>query len=320
MGPKCTEEEFINLWTKLGPEGTAANLGMQVRNVYARRRRIERRLGINLMAPRDGVMPVEPTDRVRRKIELKEGVVIVGSDAHYWPDEVSTAHLAFVELCKKLNPAHVILNGDMFDGARISRHPPLGWEHMPTVAEEFEVVQTRLMEIRNASPDARHWWTLGNHDARFEARLASAAPEFEGIAGTHLRDHFPDFTTAMSIWINDEVVVKHNWKGGDHAAFNNAKSSGKTIVTGHTHRQLVRPFNDYNGVRYGIECGTLCEPYARQFDYSNDNPRDHTSGFCVLTFKDSRLLYPELVRVVKSGVYEFRGDWHDVENPSTTQN
>ena len=88
--------------------------------------------------------------------------------------------------------------------------------------------------------------------------------------------------------------------------------SGKTMVTGHTHRQLVRPYTDFGGLRYGIECGTLAEPFGGHADYAADNPRDWTSGFVVLTFKNGRLFDPELVRVVERGVYQFRGEWIDV--------
>ncbi len=53
---------------------------------------------------------------------LTDGVILVASDCHYWPGVVTVAHQAFCALAKKLKPAMVILNGDILDGARISRH------------------------------------------------------------------------------------------------------------------------------------------------------------------------------------------------------
>src|SRR5690606_7816291 len=111
-------------------------------------------------------------------------------------------------------------NGDAFDGASISRHPPIGWEERPTVIQEIEACQERLGEIEQAAGKARKVWTLGNHDMRFAARLASAAPEYAKVHGLRLEDHFPFWEFGWSCWINDDVVVKHRHRGGIHAAHN----------------------------------------------------------------------------------------------------
>ena len=310
MSEVISEEEFIDLYVTIGATALSKRLGINPRSVNQRRARIEQRRGMVIKGPtKYGVQRQAPRETIRRNIEVTDGYVIVGSDAHYWPNDISTAHRAFCDLCEDLNPKVVILNGDMFDGARLSRHPPLGWENLPEPHEELEVCQERLEEIRAASPKAKHYWTLGNHDARFETRLATALPQMEGIQGMHLKDHFPDWIPSMSVWINDDVVVKHNWKGGVHAAHNNAKMSGKTMVTGHTHQQQVSSWTNYNGTVYGIEAGTMAEAYGEQFMYANDNPRNWVSGFVVLSFaKDGRLRYPEVVRVLSEGVYEFRGE------------
>lgn len=62
----------------------------------------------------------------RLHLDVMDGVVLVGSDAHYWPGVISTAHRAFVRACELLKPVAVVMNGDMLDGASISRHPPIG--------------------------------------------------------------------------------------------------------------------------------------------------------------------------------------------------
>src|SRR5688572_21978283 len=122
----------------------------------------------------------------RIPLKIRDGIVLVGSDAHYWPGKPSTAHRAFVHFSRRMGPKAVIFNGDAFDGARISRHPPIGWENRPTVAEELEVCRERLQEIAEAAHGAKKIWTLGNHDARFETRLASVVPEYANIKGFHL--------------------------------------------------------------------------------------------------------------------------------------
>jgi predicted phosphodiesterase len=237
-------------------------------------------------------------------------VVLVASDAHYWPDRITTAHRAFVRACSEMKPKAVIMNGDVLDGARISRHPPIGWESRPTLVDEIEACKQRLTEIISAAKNAKFIWTLGNHDARFETRLATVAPEYAKIHGVHLSDHFPEFEPAWACWINGEVVVKHRYKGGVHATHNNAVASGKSMVTGHLHSLKVTPYDDYNGTRWGVDTGTLAAKYGEQFvDYTEDGPRNWRSGFAVLTFRNGQLLWPEVVNVrdEEAGEVEFRG-------------
>ncbi len=244
----------------------------------------------------------------RREIQIENGHVLIGSDAHYFPEIISPGHRAFVQACCDFKPKVVILNGDVFDGSRISRFPPIGWKHMPDVVEELQAVQERTTEILDASPRAEHIWTLGNHDARFETKLATVAPEFRGVKGVSLKHHFPLWEPTWSVWGLDDLVVKHRYKGGANAPRNNAIFSGKTLITGHLHSQQVTPYSDYRGTRWGVDSGTLAEPYGPQFtDYTEDNPLDWRQGFVILTYHKGRLLCPETARIVDSKYLEFRG-------------
>lgn len=244
---------------------------------------------------------------------IKNGTVLIASDAHYWPGKPSTAHRAFVSFVSKMKPALVILNGDAIDAAGISRHPPIGWTTFPTVKQELVVAEDRLNEIVAASTNysTRFIWTLGNHDARFETRLATVAPQYAGVRGVQLKDHFPAWEPAWSVDVGGEngAFVKHRFKGGLNAAGNNALWSGRTIVTGHLHRLGVRPVSDYKGTRWGVEGGMLSDREGPQFKgYTEDNPLDWQSGFVVLTFRSGQLLWPEVVSVVKPGVVNWRGE------------
>lgn len=254
----------------------------------------------------------------RVHLNLSDGVVMVGSDAHYWPLlPVATAHLAFLEMARRLEPSAVILNGDVLDGPRISRWPSGEWDDyiaLPTVAEELAECQKRLREIVAATPDVPHIWTLGNHDARFESYLIKKAPELMGVHGTRLKDHFPDWRPAMAVWMNPAsdhpVTIKHRWKSGKHAVFNNTVNAGTTMVTGHLHALKVEPFSDYRGTRWGVDCGTMAALYDRRSLYGEDNPQDWRSGFAVVTFRDGLPLWPELVYVVneEARTYSWRGE------------
>ncbi len=312
----ASNEEFIRMFEELGARKAALELGVSTRAVYQRRRRIEKAHGVTITAP---TMMKIAEHAPRIDLNIQTGTVLIGSDAHYWPNEVSTSHKAFCMMAKMLKPSLIIMNGDVIDGARISRFPPIGWEGKPSVLDEIETAQERLYDIEAAAPKARRIWTLGNHDARLESRLAKAVPEFEGMPGVHLKDHFPEWEPCWSVHINrafrhGATVVKHRFKGGIHATHNNTLWSGCTMVTGHLHSLKVTPFTDYNGTRWGVDTGTMAKPQSPQFvDYTEDNPLNWREGFVVLTFNDYNLLWPETCRVVYDGVVDFRGQLLEVE-------
>lgn len=306
----CSDADFMDMFEAFGPAHVSRTIGISMRSVYKRRVAIENRYGRQLTAPRTS--PNATRHNVahpgRINMEVDNGVVLVGSDHHYWPGIITTAHRAFLRACRELKPVAVIANGDVLDGATISRHPPIGWESRPSLVDEVETCKERLAEIEKEAKGARRIWSLGNHDGRFETRLATVAPEYARLHGVHLKDHFPAWEPCWSVWINDDVVIKHRYKGGIHATHNNTLSSGKTMVTGHLHSLKVTPYSDYAGTRFGVDTGTMADPWGPQFsDYLEDNPVNWRSGFVVLTFQNGRLLWPEIVHVLDGQSVEFRG-------------
>jgi hypothetical protein len=266
----------------------------------------------------DDLPRVESTARLEARIDVEipdgNGTVLVGSDAHIWPGPPTTAMSSFVWACKNLNPTIVCLNGDVLDGATISRFPRDSWAPRPNLVEELAACQAQLRAIRKASPDAEHIWTRGNHDARWEKALAGKVPEFEGIAGTRLADHFPD-------WQHCEVLelpgctIKHRFGGGAGAARSNALKAGRSYVTGHLHALQVCALTDLQGTRFGVDTGTLAAVNGPQFAYCEHAPRDWRAGWVLLTWQGGRLIYPEpaLVTDEQAGEFSFRGQLHTVE-------
>ena len=308
-----SDVDFAELFESLGPANMSKQLDIPERQIFKRRRNVEKKLKRRLAPPNAGPSPVPRSYPAEVFMNIKDGQVIIGSDAHYWPGEASTAHRAFVHFIEKFEPDVVIMNGDAFDGSSISRHPPIGWAGAPTVQDELEACQLRLSEIIEASPESRKIWTLGNHDARFETRIATVAPELARVYGTSLKDHFPEWEPCWAVFINDDVVVSHRFKGGIHATRNNALNAGRSMVTGHLHSAKVTPVTDYNGTRWGVDAGCLADPSHQAFiDYTEANPKDWRSGFCILTFKEGKLLMPELVLTWDSEHVQFRGELHEV--------
>lgn len=315
MPIKVSDEEFISCWKRLAkPTAVAAALGIDVRQVYRRRAALEEKGGF-ILDVADATRSKRPRNHVDRighriTIDLSDGIVVIFGDAHYWPGDKSVAHQALVKTIKDLKPDVIICNGDAFDGARISRHPATSWSKMPEVADELAYCQEMLGDIASAAPDySKLIWNMGNHDTRFSARLAQTAGEYVGVHGTDLPDHFPDWNFAWSTQINDDTMVKHRWHNGVHATWNNTLKGGMNIFTNHIHRLCVTPITDYNGRRYGVDCGTLSEfgPDVDKFIYGEDNPFNWGSGFAVATFHRGKLLPPELA-VVQDGLCYFRGN------------
>jgi hypothetical protein len=268
-------------------------------------------LGIPISTFKDRLTASGREVEVKGRIDLDfhDGVIVVFGDAHWWPAELSTANRALLKLLPDLKPSLMIANGDMTDMATVSRHPPLGWTSLPTVADELSVCKERLGEISDLLPSGiRKIWPVGNHDSRLECRLAQVAPELKDVYGTSLKDHFPDWEPCYSIHINKDLVVKHRWKGGQNAPANNSLWSGRSIITSHLHAQSLYWVTDLNGDRWGADTGCLADPFGEQFSYQEDNPRSHRSGFLTVRYHEGRLLTPEFIRVVEPGLVEYRSE------------
>lgn len=327
--PRYTDEQFIAAWRENGASPTviARALGMSQEGLYARRARMAkrgiilptasrpRRGGFNGREDSSNWQIAEPKWPKRREIECKGRSILVGSDAHFWPGIRTCAFQALLKVARSVEPEYLILNGDTLDGARISRHDPIAWEVRPTLQQEIECVEDRIHEIRKAAPNAKTLWTCGNHDTRFERYLAKNAPEFRDVKGSCLQDLLQGWPMSWSIMVNAEhrspVMIKHAFRGGAHAVYNNTLHAGISIVTGHLHAQLVRPFTDYNGTRYGVDAGTLADIDGDQFTYTMDGPVNWRSGFALLSFDpEGRLLPPETCEVQTFGKHQraiFRG-------------
>lgn len=308
---KLSDSDFIKIYESDGPYAVKRVTGVaSISGVFSRRRYLEKEYGRQIRAP--GPLNTRRADRHAAVLQYKieNGIVLIGSDAHIWPGEKSTAMRAFISFCKEMRPSIVIMNGDVLDFPQVSRHPPIGHNKLPDLAAEIEAAQEQLHEIELATPrSCRLIWTLGNHDQRYETRLATVAPEYARLHGHSLKDHFPAWEACWRCDINDDVVVKHRHKGGIHATHNSTMWAGKTMVTGHLHSAKVTGFTDYNGTRYGIDTGCLADADHQAFvDYTEAGPLNWRSGFCILTFKGGKLLMPELVSVWDKKSVQFRGE------------
>lgn len=278
------------------------------RTLYHYRRMVEETFNCNL-PPLNRHAPMIGPLRAERYESDKPYTAVIFSDAHWVSKHVTPAHSILLQILGELQPEIVIDNGDSWDNGPISRFAPNMWEHKPTMAEELEIVQYHRAGIEAACKPKRRIVNIGNHDMRFEAYLAKNAPEVKGMPGTKISDNFPNWTHTFSTVLNDTIVIKHRFRGGIHAAWNNVLNAGMSIATGHLHRLMVTPFDSYAERRYGIECGTLADVHGDQFYYTEDNPLRWMPGFVVLMLDGPRLTV-ELVEVLDDNRAFFRGKWY----------
>jgi len=316
-----SDEEFIKLWRE-NPSSIkmSAACGISKQSLGKRRRNIEKKYDIALPTVDDlgrkmyANSMLVSEDRVEVKLNLTDGVIIVAGDQHYYPGRVPVMHRAYVYLSKKFKPFAQIWNGDALDFPSISRFPSIGWENTPTVKQEIDTVRDRSDEILKASPNSKRIWCAGNHDLRFESRIAAMAPEYRGVDGIHLKDHFPEWTPAWFVSVNEatpsHTEIRHRENGGVHAGYNNTLKSGVNIVTGHDHRAEVIAYDDRRGRRYGVRHGMTADS-ARdpQFvNYLEARAVNWAAGLAVLTYRDGVLLQPELALRFDENSFQFRGE------------
>ena len=318
----CTDTEFIQLWGQLqSATKIGQHLGINTRAVHLRRRWIEKTYNMTLNSKdhrgdfynKNKPKSFSPLKQI--ELGILDGNILVFSDAHFIPGQRTTAFKGLLWAIRELKPKAIIANGDCFDGASISRHDVTD-QPQTSVIQELKACQGALGEIEEAAKAARHnvklLFTWGNHDIRFGNRLAQHAPQFKDVQGFKLTDHIPNWDFCWAVWPTEDVIIKHRYKGGIHATHNNTVQSGKSVITGHLHSLKVTPFSDYNGVRYGVDTGTLAEPDGPQFTYAELNPSNHRSGFAVLNFFNGQLLWPELVHKFDEDMVQFRGEVIDV--------
>ena len=257
-------------------------------------------------------------------LPIRDGCIFIISDQHYYPGErPSKAHRASLTLARKLKPYAIINNGDSIDGASISRWPVSSFLELggrPTVASELVEVSRRLKEFE-ALPFVEYCtWNLGNHDGRFETKLAEKVPEFAGVDGFSLHERYPGWIPA---WRTDfcsepgappELIIKHRFKGGMHAAQNNVLWSGTNIATGHDHMLKVYQITTSQGLRWGINCGTMAPIDSPHFlHYTEDDVKNWQQGFPIIHFRNGRMTGIELLNVTPDGRVLFRGDVLDIK-------
>lgn len=307
-----TAQAIANNWdTSTSIAEVMEKAGIQTKDTrhhFRYRRLTEEMLSIKLPAHNPKFASQNNWAHTSEHIQIN-GTAIIFSDAHFWPNCTGPAYYGLLEVISKLKPKVILDNGDSFDGASISRHSPISFEHLPTLADEYENCKAHMKEIKDVAPKkVKLYRNVGNHDLRFEAKMASKVPEMIGMPSTTISELFPEWKHNYSVVFNDDVIAMHKWHCGIHAAWNNVLKGGKSIITSHTHRLGVRFHTDYSGKRFAGETGTLADPKGPQFSYGLDTPGNHQEGFMVIDF-DEHGAHPDVAELVGDRI-RLRGKYY----------
>ena len=306
MEPLAKEvaEETVKHWYEADFNASAAARRMRIsRSTFSSRIDRVKTLYPELLIEQNNKPIQEWTIPQFHNVDLDDGSILIGSDAHIWPYNDTIMMKAFALASKKLKPKVIVLNGDILDGARVSRHGSLLGQAAPKLTHELTAVHRWIDTLYRAPTRI---WTMGNHDQRVDNYLANNAPELDDYAG-RLSDRFPDWTFCWAATINN-LEVRHRFRSGIHAGWNSALHSGISTVTGHTHQLQVTAVRNRNGTHWGIECGMLGDPAHKAFEYTEGQTNRTQAGFVVITFRNGIMMPPETCELV-DGRPVFRGDY-----------
>ena len=177
----------------------------------------------------------------------------------------------YVDFLKRIADSYsinrVVHIGDLVDWASISYH-----EKSPSLSNataEYVKAKKQIASLAKAFPKAD--WLIGNHDALTERQAISA-----GLPPQILKDYADlwelDWTVhpRFSKLVIDGVLYSHgdSGRGGQDAAFHQAKDNFRSTVIGHFHAQAgVKWWANPEFRVFGLAVGCGIDASRMQFEY-----------------------------------------------------
>ncbi len=200
---------------------------------------------------------------------LSQSKVLIISDLHFPYQDNKAIELA-LNYGQKKGMNCILINGDLFDFATISRHEK-DWRHRP-LKEEIETVNKFFAYLKKRFPKVRIIFKEGNHDERFDKWLFHKSPEVYDVAGLTLKDvlKLPEkkielVTDRLPVKIG-KLTVLHghelNGSGGVNPARATFLKTIDNVLIGHCHRTSQHTEPTLGGdVIITTSTGCLCGMY-----------------------------------------------------------
>ena len=239
-----------------------------------------RKVPIDFILPVTDVKPRTP----RKPVKSDTHTIVLLPDQHA-PYEDKACHEAVLAMLAHVQPDEVGLLGDLVDLPTISKHR----DNPAWSASVTECIQSGFNLLRSyteATP-SRFWMLKGNHCFRLETELLARAERMYGIAPASIDGEEQDQALSLKRLlhldrlgvelieppkvgdgyefavhkITDKFEARHGWITGQNSAQKSLDRVGRSLVVGHTHRQVLTRRTYFNGITHrtiqAAECGTL---------------------------------------------------------------
>lgn len=204
------------------------------------------------------------------------------TDEHY-PYQDERARSVALQIVRDFDPDVRISGSDGVDFYQLSRydkHP----ERITGLQADIDLWQRGQREWRSASPRARAWFLMGNHEDRLQSYIFKH-PELYKIEGLKIQNLLglanvgaywekdkPEEQANRELVIYSRLVIRHGSVVRKHSAYTaraemEREASTISVMTGHTHRGGSHYQRTRRGLVMAQECFCLCglePPYARQ--------------------------------------------------------
>lgn len=246
------------------------------------------------------------TDFSPVQIKTKKALILSDIHAPYHDEEALTIA---IEHGQREGVDSVILNGDCLDFFSTSR-----FETDPRKRDlkgELATGREILKMIREAFPQAKIAWKIGNHEERWEKYLSLKAPELLGIDDFELASIFR--TKSLNIQIVSDlrmikvgklsVIHGHEFRWGISAPVNPARGfymRGKeTMLGGHHHQSSEHSEKSMSGdVVVCWSTGCLCELNPAYMPYNKFN-----HGYAIVTTEGDGSFQVQNKKIIGGRVY-----------------
>jgi len=221
---------------------------------------------------------------------VKYSRVLIISDLHF-PYQDNKAIKTAIDYGVKNDVNCILINGDLFDFATISRHEK-DWRHR-SVKDEFDAVRQFFDYLADRLPKAKIVFKEGNHDERMEKWLFHKAPEYFDMDEFRL-DVLLKFGERGIDYVKDKrpvqigkLTVLHghelNGSGGVNPARATFLKTIDNVLIGHCHRSSQHTEPTLGGqVIVTTSIGCLCGLNPM---FARVNKWNHGFGYVELDIK-----------------------------------
>lgn len=224
----------------------------------------------------------EPKEKVPH-LDIKYRKTVILGDIH--------APFTRIDLLKKVidfiedfKPEQVIQVGDLYDMLSHGKFPRSMNIYTPSqeMSEGRKVVEKMWKDIQKASPGAKCYQILGNHDSRPMKRILEAYPEAElflDFSKWFKFDGVETFFDTRQELILDGIAYIHGYKSklGEHMEF-----MRRPVICGHSHRAGLFFKNYGDQILFEMNAGYLGDPESKALSYTAQRHTHWTHAFAVI--------------------------------------